>query len=571
MKPARKRAPFALPDIAIRRDRDGTVHLRSRTPLDPHPETIVAHLDRWAAETPDRPLVAERRGAGWREVSFAEAARASRGIAAALIERGTPSVMVLSENSVDQALLMLGAFRAGVPFCPVSPAYSLLSRDFGKLKHIVGIVGPGLVLAEGGDRFARALAAVDFAGAEIVGDVAALAATAPGVLPEVSGDMTAKILFTSGSTGTPKGVINTHRMLASNQAALGQIWTCLAERPPVMLDWLPWSHTFGGNQNLGLAISYGGTLYIDDGRPTPERIGRTVENLGLVAPTLHFNVPRGLDMLLPYLEADGTLRDRFFDRLDFVFYAGATLPLSLWRRVEALGLAATGELPILTTCYGTTETAPMALAAHLVLEGTGVVGVPVPGVEAKLVPAGDKLQIALRGPNITPGYAGHPDLTADAFDAEGYFLTGDAVRLADPVDPNAGIVFDGRLAEDFKLSTGTWVSVGALRVAVIAACGAAVSDVVVAGHDRDAVGLLVFAKPGASLEALRDGLARHNAANPASSTRIARALLLDTPPDVESGEITDKGYLNQRRILERRADSVARLFSEPADAGVIVM
>ncbi|WP_051245140.1 feruloyl-CoA synthase [Thalassobaculum salexigens] len=571
MKPARKRAPFALPDIAIRRDSDGTVHLRSRTPPAPHPETIIDHLDRWASRTPDRTLVAERQGDGWRAVSFAEAARASRGIATALIARGIGAVMALSENSVDQALLMLGAFRAGVPFCPVSPAYSLLSRDFAKLKQIVAIVRPGLVLAEGLEPFERARAGVDFGGAEIVGDVSALAETKPGDLPTVSGDDVAKILFTSGSTGTPKGVINTHRMLASNQAALGQVWPFLAERPPVMLDWLPWSHTFGGNQNLGLAISHGGTLYIDDGRPTAERIARTAENLALVRPTLHFNVPRGLDMLLPYLEADDGLRDRFFESLEFVFYAGATLPLSLWRRVEALGLAATGELPVLTTCYGTTETAPMALAAHLVLEETGVVGVPVPGVEAKLVPTGDKLQIALRGPNITPGYAGRDDLTAEAFDADGYFLSGDAVRLADPVDPNAGIVFDGRIAEDFKLSTGTWVSVGALRVAVIANCGAAVSDVVIAGHDRDAVGALVFAKPGATVATIREGLARHNAANPASSTRIARALVMDEPPNVDAGEITDKGYLNQRRILERRSDRVWHLFAVPPARDVIVL
>lgn len=571
MKPARRRAPFALPDIAIRRDADGTVHLRSRTPAAPHPETIVDHLDRWAARVPDRALVAERAGDGWRAVSFAEAAQASRRIATALIERGVASVMALSENSVDQALLMLGAFRAGVPFCPVSPAYALLSRDFDKLKQIVAIVRPGLVLAEGPERFERARSAVDFAGAAFVSSVAGLAETAAGDLPEVTADKVAKILFTSGSTGVPKGVINTHRMLASNQAALGQVWTCLAERPPVMLDWLPWSHTFGGNQNLGLAISYGGTLYIDDGRPTPERIARTIENLALVSPTLHFNVPRGLDMLLPYLEADAGLRDRFFAELDFVFYAGATLPQSLWQRVEALGVAAIGELPVLTTCYGTTETAPMALAAHLPLERAGVVGVPVPGVDAKLVPTGDKLQIALRGPNITPGYAGREDLTAGAFDGEGYFLSGDAVRLADPADPNAGIIFDGRIAEDFKLSTGTWVSVGALRVAVIAACGADVGDVVIAGHDRHAIGVLVFARPGTTAEMLRAGLARHNAANPASSTRIARALILDTPPDVDAGEITDKGYLNQRRILERRADQVARLFADPPGPGVLVL
>jgi len=569
MTARRKRAPFAPPDIDLRRDADGALHLRPRTPEAPYPETIIDHLDRWAAEAPGRTFVAERSGDGWQAVSFAEAARLSRRIASALIARDVASVMVLSENSVDQALLMLGAFRAGVPFCPVSPAYSLLSRDFDKLTQIVALVRPGLVLAEGVDRFARALAAVDFDGAEVVGNVADLASTPAGTLPTVTGDSVAKILFTSGSTGVPKGVINTHRMLASNQAALGQVWTCLGARRPVMLDWLPWSHTFGGNQNLGIAISHGGTLYIDDGRPTPERISRTVENLRRVTATLHFNVPRGLDMLLPYLEADAALRDRFFSELEFVFYAGATLPQSLWQRIEALGVAATGELPVLTTCYGTTETAPMALAAHLPLARAGVVGVPVPGTEARLLPTGDKLQIALKGPNITPGYLGRDDLTAAAFDADGWFLTGDAVRLADPTDPNAGILFDGRLAEDFKLSTGTWVSVGALRVAVIAACGHAVSDVVIAGHDRDALGLLIFAGPGATVPEIRDGLARHNAANPASSTRIARAVILEAPPDVDTGEITDKGYLNQRRILERRADQVARLFADTPDAAVI--
>lgn len=569
MIPRRRRAGFALPDIAMRREADGAYLLESRTPAAPYPATIIDHLDRWADETPDQTLIAERDGDGWRAVSFAEAARRSRELAASLLDGNIESVMVLSENSVDQALLMLGAFRAGVPFCPVSPAYSLLSRDFDKLRAIVSLLRPGLVLTEGPERFRRARSAVDFGAATVVASVADLADAPPGDIPPVTGAMTAKILFTSGSTGEPKGVINTHAMLASNQAALGQVWPFLHERPPVMLDWLPWSHTFGGNQNLGLAISYGGTLYIDDGRPTPERIGRTVENLSMVTPTLHFNVPRGLDMLLPYLEADAILRDRFFAGLEVVFYAGATLPQSLWKRVEALGLAATGDLPVLTTCFGTTETAPMALAAHLPLEQAGVVGVPVPGTKAKLVPTGGKLQIALKGPNITPGYLGRPGLTEAAFDAEGWFLTGDAVRLANPDDPNAGIIFDGRIAEDFKLSTGTWVSVGALRVAVIAACGGAVSDVVIAGHDRDAIGLLVFTNGVPGPDAIRAGLARHNAANPGSSNRIARALVLTEPPDVDAGEITDKGYLNQRRILERRVEDVARLFQDPVAAGVI--
>jgi feruloyl-CoA synthase len=568
---SRQERAFAAPDIEMRHPADGSILLRSRTPPDPHPATIVSHLDRWTDAAPERTLLAERSGDGWRRLSVSAAAEASRGIAVALLDRNVTSVMALSENSIDQALLMLGAFRAGIPFCPVSPAYALLSRDFAKLRQIVDLVRPGLVLAQGLERFASARAAVDLGTATVIDTVDPLVRTAPGPVPEVSADMIAKILFTSGSTGTPKGVLNTHGMLASNQAALGQVWPFLHDRPPVMLDWLPWSHTFGGNQNLGLAICFGGTLYIDDGRPTPEGIARTVENLGHVTPTLHFNVPRGLDMLLPHLEADAQLRDRFFNGLDLVFYAGAALPQSLWGRIESLGRAATGRAPVLTTCYGTTETAPMALAAHFGLERAGIVGVPVPGTEARLIPTGDKLQITLRGPNIFPGYLGRPDLTAAAFDADGWFLTGDAVRLADPRDPNAGIVFDGRIAEDFKLTTGTWVSVGALRVAVIAACGAAVSDVVVAGENRDAIGLLIFAKPDATVAEIRAGLARHNAANPGSSSRIARALILDTPPDVNAGEITDKGYLNQRRVLERRSDAVDRLFAESPDRAVIVL
>ncbi len=571
------RARFAKPDIAVDRLPDGTFRLRSRVPLADHPDTLYSALEHWAQAAPERPFLAERSGNGWRRISFTETRRISMAVAGYLRTHRIRSVMCLSENSIDQALLMFGAFRAGVPFCPVSPAYALLSRDFAKLGAIVSTVAPDLVLAAGLDRFTAARQAVDFGAATFLGDLATLDSGDPEVPPPVARTATAKLLFTSGSTGVPKGVITTHGMLTANQAMLGQIWPFLRERPPIFLDWLPWSHTFGGSQNLGLAATYGGTLYIDDGRPTPHGIARTVENLRSLSPTLHFNVPRGLDMLLPELERDPALRDHLFADLDLVFYAGASLPASLWQRIERLAMTATGDRPVLTTCYGATETAPLALAAHFPLERADTVGVPVPGVEMKLIPAGDKHEIAIRGPAVTPGYAGRPDLTGQAFDPEGYFLTGDAGRLADPGDPNRGIAFDGRLAEDFKLSSGTWVSAGALRLALISAGGSAISDLVIAGHDRSEIGILVFGPPDTGgqgidvIEAIQTGLRRHNADNPRSSTRVARALVLTDPPSVDAGEITDKGYLNQRRILDCRGDWVAELFADPPGTDVIVI
>lgn len=523
----------------------------------------------------------------------------ARGLAQALIDRGLAigdPLLILSENAIAHAVAQFGGMYAGLPVCPVSTAYALNSADFLRLRSVAARVRPRAVYAADLDRYGRAIDALDLAGAPVLtaADLGTLEEAGDGAvsrrLAALGPDTIAKVLFTSGSTGGPKGVINTHRMLCANQQMLARIWPFLTRRPPVLVDWMPWSHTFGGNHNLNLALARGGTLYIDDGRPVPSLIGRTVANLRAVSPTLYLNVPRGYDMLLPHLEADAGLRDRFFAELDIVFYAGASLPPSLWARIEAAGLAATGRKPVLTTGYGTTETAPLAVAPHFPVDRAGVIGVPVPGCEILLRPDSGKLSVGLRGPHVTPGYYRDPERTAEAFDAEGFYRSGDAVRLVDPARPEAGIVVDGRLAEDFKLLTGTWVAAGALRVAAIAACAPVAQDVVVAGRDRDAVAVLVVPNlgecariaglPGSSdpvtvlaapavRDAVRRGLAAHNAANPASSTAIARALLLADPPDVESGEITDKGYLNQRVMLDRRAAAVEALYAEPPAAAVI--
>jgi feruloyl-CoA synthase len=586
-------------DVEAHRLPDGGLLMRSRQELRPYPRCLGELLQHWAGAAPDRTFLAERGGdGGWRRVSFAGALEAVERIASALLERDlSPErpVALLSDNGVDHGLLQLAAMYVGVPAVPVSPAYSLLAEDHAQLRYILELTRPGLVYAADGDRFAKALR---HASAEtLTGDrFGELLATArhPDLearFAAVSPDTVAKILFTSGSTGKPKGVINTQRMLCSNQQAIAQGWPFLEERPPVIVDWLPWSHTFGGNHNFNMALRNGGTLYVDGGKPAPGLIETTVRNLREVPSTLHFNVPRGYEMLIPFLEQDRELRETFFRDLDGIFYAAAALPQHLWEKLENLSIAATGRRVVMLAAWGSTETAPCATQIHFPIERAGVIGLPVPGTEIKLAPVGNKLEIRVKGPNVTPGYWGRPELKSEMFDADGFLRTGDAVRLADPDDPSRGIVFDGRLAENFKLMSGTWVHVGELRLEVIAACAPVVQDVVITGHDREEVGLLVFpnlagcrALCGGLEEAslaelirrpevrgrLREGLEAHNAANPANSRRIARALLLADPPSIQTGEITDKGYVNQRAVLDCRAAAVERLYGE-GDDGLIVL
>ena len=557
--------------VELQKRADGTMLLRSPQKLGPYARCVTEWLVQWSDKAPDRTFLAERKGDGWRKLSYRETYGAVRRIAQALLDRGLGPerpVAILSDNGIDHALLALGAMHVGIPAAPVSPAYSLMSKDFGKLKSIFDLIKPGLVYTADPQKFGPALEAI---GAKPV-SVAEMLETNPGSTLErehakVRGDTVAKILFTSGSTGIPKGVINTHRMLCANQQMLAQAWPFVEDRPPVVVDWLPWNHTFGGNHNFNMVLRNGGTLYIDGGKPVPGLVETTVRNLKEVPSTMYFNVPRGYDLLLPFLEKDEELRRNFFGDLDVLFYAAAALPQNLWDRLKKLK----PDLAMLSA-WGSTETSPLATSVHFKMERPGVIGLPVPGCELKLVPAAGKLEVRVRGENVTPGYYQRPDLTKAAFDEEGFYRIGDAVKFAEPADPAKGIVFDGRVAEDFKLSTGTWVNVGAVRVRLIAAADPLIQDAVITGHDRDEVGALVFLAPGTkdmSHAALTSRLAgilqRLSDEGGGSSTTPRRLLIMNEAPSIDANEITDKGYMNQRAVLERRAALVERLYAGGPD------
>ena len=599
-------------DIACTPRVDGTLVMHSRRALEPFDANLARMFRRAVDRHPERLYLAERAPDGsWAGVTYESARRQVDAVAQALIDRGLSDarpVMILSGNAIEHGLLMLACFAAAVPVAPVSVAYSLQSRDYAQLRHIAKLLTPGLVYVADTAPFAAALSALDSAQWELVAGrnganlqkvtpFAALAQTRPtaaidDAVRAIGPDTIAKFLFTSGSTGVPKAVINTHGMLASNQQALAQIWPFLEEEDLVLVDWLPWNHTFGGNNNFNLILRHAGTLYIDGGKPTPALVAESVRNLAAVSPTVYYNVPAGYAALLPFLEADLALARSFFARLRVIFYAAAALPQNLWDRLETLAARVSGCRIPMTSAWGATETAPMATAAHFMVERAGVMGVPVPGTLLKLVPAGDKLEVRVRGPNVTPGYWRRPDLTSQCFDEEGYYRIGDAVRLLDPADPAKGLVFDGRIAEDFKLLSGTWVHVGALRVGVLSACAPALADALIAGENRACVGLMGWLNPAGCAQytgredqrgprdwardpQLRDEIRRAlenwNAAHTGASQRVARLLLLEDAPSIDAGEITDKGYINQRLALARRAAEVERLFADPPDKDVIVL
>lgn len=610
---------FAEPRIEMERRPDGTLYLRSLEPLAPHAPHLGEVLRRQAEDHPGRTFLAERQGEEDRGLTYGEVWRSARRLASRMLADGLGPerpVLVLSDNSLDHALVALGAILAGVPVAPVSPAYSLLSRDHAKLRSMHALLRPGWIYAEDGRLYAPALAALEIeAGTRIVQSVSPPAADRAGDGPAVSlladlladaedagaveevfarlgPETVAKVLFTSGSTGEPKGVINTHRMLAANQQAIAQGWPFLADRPPVLVDWLPWSHTFGGNHNFNLALWNGGTLWVDRGKPLPGRIEETVATLKRIAPTVYFNVPRGFDALLPFLESDEALARSFFGDLDLLFYAAAALPRTAWDRLTALSRRVRGEAVPFVSAWGSTETSPMVTQVHYPCDTAGNIGVPSPGATLKLVPSGAKLEVRVRGPQLTPGYYRDPERWRTALDDEGFYRIGDAVRLADPDDPNRGLRFDGRVAEDFKLSSGTWVHVGALRLALVQALAPLAQDAVIAGHDREAIGVLLFpdlaacaraigaepATPPAALladarlrERIATALRAHNAeADGATSRIVASAILLEEPPSIDAGEITDKGYVNQRAVLERRADLVDSLFGPGPGSGRLI-
>ena len=585
---------------------DGTVYVTPTTPLPPYPERLTDRLDHWATEAPDRIFIAERDADdNWRKVTYAETRNLVRSLGQALLDRGLGPerpLAILSGNDVEHALLGLAALYAGIPYAPISPAYSLLSTDFAKLKHIVGLLEPGMVFAADGTMFANALASVADSGIEVVTTTgagtpfASLIDTAPtdsldATNRAIGPDTIAKILFTSGSTGMPKGVINTQRMLCSNQLMINSALAFLKDEPPVIVDWLPWNHTFGGNHNVGLILYNGGSLYIDDGKPTPDGMKKTVRNLQEIAPTVYFNVPKGYESLVDYMAEDPALRELFFSRVKMLFFAGAGMARHVWQALDDLALKTCGETIQVMTGLGSTETAPFALCCTRADSFSGAVGLPVPGVKLKLAPVEGKLEGRVKGPNITPGYWRQPELTAKAFDEEGYYCFGDALKLIDPEQPHRGYLFDGRIAEDFKLSSGTWVSVGPLRAGFITDCAPYVTDVVIAGENRDFIGALVFPAldvcrqldPALGPEASADDivssppvqakfaelLTEMAARASGGSRRVGRAILLSAPPSIDSHEMTDKGSINQKAVLKNRAGLVDDLYTEPAGPHVI--
>jgi feruloyl-CoA synthase len=586
--PARQIA-LGTADVQIDRRADGAILLRSPHPLGAYPARLTERLAHWAREAPQRDFLAQRDGAdGWRSVTYAQAYARVRALSQALLDRGLSAerpLAILSDNDIEHALLALACMHVGIAYVPVSSAYSLVSTDFGKLRHVLGLLTPGLVFAADGARYAKAIAAAVPAGTEVLTgsefnslEKEKISARVDEAHAAVGPDTIAKFLLTSGSTGQPKAVINTQRMLCSNQQMLTRALPSLLETPPVLVDWLPWNHTAGSNHNLGLVLNHGGTLYIDEGKPVPGLIEKTVRNLRDVAPTIYFNVPRGYEALLPFLRDDAQLRKSFFSRLGLLQYAAAVLPQPVWRAYEELAMQTCGERILWITGYGATETAPAAMFTSRGAARAGTVGLPVDGVEMKLVPTGEKLEARFRGPSVTPGYWRQPELTRAAFDEEGYYRTGDAMRFVDPADARLGFEFDGRTAEDFKLGTGTWVSVGPLRARINSACSPLVHDVVITGHDRAWLGALVFRNVVACrdlpadelrayLERVFAQLAREATG---SSTRVARVLLMQAPPSIDAGEVTDKGSINQRAVLDNRAALVELLYAEPPDPSIIV-
>ena len=594
--------PFAEPDVRVEPRPDGSLLLRSAEPLHEHPPTVLHSFRAWARQDPGHVLIAERdRDGDWRELPYGDAEQGALAVGQGLLDLGLNAdrpLVVLSGNSVDHLVVTLGAMCAGVPVAPTSVAYSLMSRDHGRLREIAELTTPGAVYAEDGDAFGDAL--------QLFGDVIRIVSRgsaadvtlddlcATGLGGEVEsayaslgGVSVAKLLFTSGSTGSPKGVITTHGMLASNQQMMRQVWPFLTEERPVIVDWLPWSHTFGGSHNLNMVLVNGGTLYVDAGRPAPTLFGQTLANLADVPPTVYFNVPAGYAQLVPALEADPVFAERFFSRLRLSFNAAAALPSALRERLVAAGERTSGRRIPVTGSWGLTETAPAVTNAHFEFSDARSIGTPLPGAEVLLRPQEEEaFEVLVRGPMVTPGYHRRPDLTAACFDEEGFYKTGDAVSLADAGNPNLGLVFRGRLAEDFKLSTGTFVRVGAVRTALLSMLPV-LADAVIAGENRDEVCALAWVNPAEALKLLgrepvtdgelvtdpdllahiSDALAGQRATT-GSAGRVARLLVMSRPAGLDEGEITDKGYVNQRRVLANRSHLVELLYDQSA-VGVV--
>ncbi|RYU94533.1 feruloyl-CoA synthase [Emticicia agri] len=578
---------------------DGIIHFRLQQLLGPVPEKLTQKLMEWAEKTPDKTFLARRDKTGqWQKLSYIETLNKVQSIAQYLLNlnfTNEETLVILSENSLEHALLALAALHTGIPYSPVSPPYSLISQDFSKLKHCLELMTPKVIFAQNGLYYQKALALAKTLcpDAEIITgegnngiDFAHLLDTkateeVEAAFAKVNSDTVAKVLFTSGSTGLPKGVINTQQMWCTNLQQITQVFPFMATTPPVFIDWLPWNHTFGGNHNFGLALYNGGTLYIDDGKPTPQGIETTIQNLREIAPTAYFNVPKGFEMLIPYLEKEPELRQNFFKNLHMLFYAGASLAQPVWNRLEELAVETIGERIPIITGLGCTESGPSAMFANWGGAFSGLLGVPVAGMDVKIVPDGDKLEARYKAPNVMRGYWRNEEATLKAFDEEGYYKTGDAVKFVDENQPDKGLLFDGRIAEDFKLSTGTWVNVGVLKARLISAGSPIVQDVVLAGLDKEYVSAILFLNAEAcrklanlSAEITNQAVYQHeaisdyldkfldriNQAATGSSNRVEKIVVALDPPSIDLGEITDKGSLNQRIVLKHRAYLVEQLY-----------
>lgn len=603
---------FAPAEVSVEKRSDGSQILRSPVPLGRYAEKLGAFLEHWASTEPERIFIAERDADGaWLKLSYAETLSRVRAVATWLLGQNLSAerpIAILSDNSIEHAILMLAALHAGIPMSCMSQAYSLVSKDFAKLKANIELLRPGVIFVEDHARFAPALRAIAplHDGVVVTGTRGCMGegcipfsallvntdqALVDAALAKVNGDSIAKFLFTSGSVGAPKAVINTHRMLCTNQQAKVQVWPFLVNTPPVIVDWLPWSHTFGSNHNFNMILCNGGTLYLDAGKPAPVQFEISQKNLREIAPTVYLNVPRGFDLLVSALYADEVLCRNFFSRLQVIFYAAAALPQHLFDEINRLSEKTLGHHVPLVSGWGSTETAPVCTDSHFAPERSGVIGIPIPGTELKLISAADKLEVRVRGPNVMPGYWKQPELTKAAFDEEGFYKIGDAIEFVDAEHPEKGLLFDGRVGEDFKLTTGTWVHVGSLRMKGIDALLPIAQDIVVTGHDSDEIGFLIFPNVpelrklsanlplNASLEDLirqpsvRAIVARGLATlkkDGGSAGSAARAMLLVEPPSIDAGEITDKAYINQRMVLTLRADLVLRLHADQPDGDVIL-
>ena len=612
-KPAFRKVEWLPRDIAVERRQDGVIILKSRIPLQAYEKHIPASLAKWAREAPERIWLAQRGGPDrqWRKVSYGEAKRIVDGLTQGLLDLGLDEgrpVAILSGNSIEHALMTQAAMQARLPAAPVSPAYSLMSQDHLKLKYLFNLIKPAVVMVQDGPTFEKALKALDLEGVTVVhvlrpcegirsvsfADLAATSVTkaVEESIAKITPKTVGKLLFTSGSTGMPKAVINTQEMMCANAAMMMQVRPRDSDGPiSTVLDWMPWNHTMGGNAAFNLILVDGGTLYIDDGRPMPGQLEETIRNLREVSPTYYANVPAGYAALAAAMEKDDALCRSFFKNLSIMAYGGARLPDDLYDRMQALAVKTTGERIVFYTGWGSTETAPTATGTYWDTERVGLIGLPFPGVELKMVPCGSKYELRLRGINVTSGYFGQPELTKKMFDEEGFYCIGDAGVFVDDSDPLQGIIFAGRVVEDFKLTTGTFVHVGSLRTDAIAAATPVVHDALVTGQDREFIGLLawpnlhacrqIVGNPDATfadvvkhpdvIACLKRGLEAYNTCCTGSSTRIARVMLMVEPPSIDGNELTDKGYINQRAGLERRADLVERLYARKPDKDVIVL